>query len=324
MARVRKVHIQLELPEPKKLDKNGQHRGGKRKGAGRKPKDGRDREKHDKRPPLDARHPVHVTLRVAPDLRNLRKRHIYDAVRFAMASVFEHEGFHIIHLSIQRDHLHLIVEARNRRALSTGMRVFENVVARFINDAITRRTGKKRSGQVVPDRYHEGVIRTPTQARNALRYVMNNWRKHGEHRQDFARGWLVDPYSSAIQFPGWSELDGSPWMWRPRAGYNPLPVWRAKTWVLDTGWTLSGAISAHDVPGRARSRRNRSRLGGRTRVGRVRGSRVRRVDHERHDPIAARSDTEPIGRFAAVAQSTSRARRGRQRRRARARARAAR
>jgi REP element-mobilizing transposase RayT len=176
MARARKIHVQLELPEPKKLDKNGQHRGGKREGAGRKPKDGRHREKHDTRPPLDGRHPVHVTLRVASDLGNLRRRHIYDTVRFAMASVFERDGFHIVHLSIQHDHLHLIVEARNRGALSTGMRVFENVVARFINDAVTRRTGKERSGQVFADRYHEEVIRTPTQARNALRYVMNNWR----------------------------------------------------------------------------------------------------------------------------------------------------
>jgi REP element-mobilizing transposase RayT len=152
---MRKVHQQLELPEPPKLDRNGQHRGGRRDGAGRKPKDGRSREKHDTRPPLDARHPVHVTLRVAPDIRNLRKRHIYDAVRFAMGSVFEHAGFHIVHMSIQHDHLHLIVEVQSRRALSTGMRVFDSVVARFINDAITRRTGKPRTGQVFPDRYHE-------------------------------------------------------------------------------------------------------------------------------------------------------------------------
>jgi REP element-mobilizing transposase RayT len=256
MARARKVHVQLELPEPPKVDKNGQRRGGKRDGAGRKPRDGRDREKHDTRPPLDARHPVHVTLRVAADIRNLRKRHVYDAVRFAMGSVFEHEGFHIVHMSIQRDHLHLIVEVQSRREMSTGMQVFESVVARFINAAITKRTGVRRSGQVFPDRYHEEIIRTPTQARHALRYVTNNWRKHREDRVDFARGWLVDPYSSAILFPWWEELDG-PWMWKPRADYNPLPVWRGKTWLLEKGWKVAGPISAHDVPGpRARDRRS--------------------------------------------------------------------
>jgi REP element-mobilizing transposase RayT len=248
MARARKVHKQLELPEPPRLDKNGQHRGGRREGAGRKPKDGRRREKHETRPPLEARHPIHVTLRVAADIRNLRRRHIYDAVRFAMGAVFGHDGFHIVQMSIQHDHLHLIVEVQSRDAMSTGMQVFESVVARFINDAISKRTGKRRRGQVFPDRYHEEVIRTPTQARYALRYVMNNWRKHGEDRADFARTWLVDPFSTAISFPGWSELEGSPLMWNPRPDYSPLPVWRAKTWLLGTGWRRAGPISAHDVP----------------------------------------------------------------------------
>jgi hypothetical protein len=78
---------------------------------------------------------------------------------------------------------------------------------------------------------------------------MNNWRKHREDRKDFARGWLVDPFSTAISFPAWSELEGSPWMWKPRPDYNPLPAWRAKTWLLGVGWKLTGSLSAHDVPG---------------------------------------------------------------------------
>jgi hypothetical protein len=60
--------------------------------------------------------------------------------------------------------------------------------------------------------------------------------------------WLVDPFSSAIRFPWWEELEG-PWMWKPRPDYSPLPVWRAKTWLLDKGWKLAGPLSAHDVPG---------------------------------------------------------------------------
>ena len=49
MAKPRTKHVQLELL---KLDKNGQRRGGKRAGAGRKPT-GRPSEKHKKRPELE-------------------------------------------------------------------------------------------------------------------------------------------------------------------------------------------------------------------------------------------------------------------------------
>jgi hypothetical protein len=50
---------QLEI----KLDKNGQRRGGKRKGAGRPKSGARASEKHKKRPKLSAYEPVHVVMR---------------------------------------------------------------------------------------------------------------------------------------------------------------------------------------------------------------------------------------------------------------------
>ena len=246
MAKPRKKHVQLELPKAPKLDKNGQHRGGKRDGAGRKPKNGiRAGESHDRRPALTKRTPIHVTLRVARDLDSLRRRHIYHAVRLALGSIFERDDFKVVHLSLQHDHIHMLVEADNRRALTNGMRTLNNVIARLINDAVTRRTGRERTGTVFADRYHEEVIRTPTQARYALRYVVNNWRKHGDHR---GRTWLIDPFSSAAVFEGWTELADSPTLFRTRETYKRLPVWRARTWLLREGWRRAGAISVYDVP----------------------------------------------------------------------------
>jgi hypothetical protein len=97
--------------------------------------------------------------------------------------VLEHEAFHIVQLSIQGSHVHLLVEAANREALSLGMKAFEISAAKHINAAMSRegswwerRTGRvvgqRRKGRVFADRYHEERITTPAQARNALAYVL--------------------------------------------------------------------------------------------------------------------------------------------------------
>jgi len=57
------------------------------------------------------------------------------------------------------------------------------------------------------------------------------------------------PFSSAISFPDWTELEDQPWMWPIRETYDPLIVFRPKTWLLREGWKRAGAIGAHDVPG---------------------------------------------------------------------------
>src|SRR5437660_856045 len=108
--------------------------GGKRKGAGRKPKGARSSEKHKTRPRLLASQPVHVTLRVMHDLERLRTRDMYRAIRWATLTVAaSHEAFRIVHLSIQGNHIHLICEADNRTRLARGVQGFEISAARHIN-----------------------------------------------------------------------------------------------------------------------------------------------------------------------------------------------
>src|SRR5690242_12431440 len=64
---------------------------------------------HRERPELLARHPVHVVLRVIRDVGSLRRRCTYKAIREATLTTALREDFRIVHLSIQRTHLHLIV-----------------------------------------------------------------------------------------------------------------------------------------------------------------------------------------------------------------------
>jgi len=237
VARARKRHVQQALRFP---DKNGQRRGGRRPRAGR-PKRGRfASERHARRPRLTGREPVLVTARVAPAARGLRRWRIYHAIRRALATAMARADFRVVHVSIQRTHVHLIVEAASHQALSRGMQGLLISAARRINRA---RGGR---GAVFPDRYHERVITSPRQCRHAIAYVVNNWRRHGEDR---GRTWTVDPFSSAVNFAGWRELAGSDRLFEPPGWYERLPTSAPQTWLARVAWTRHGAISAREVPG---------------------------------------------------------------------------
>jgi REP element-mobilizing transposase RayT len=237
--RGRKRHVQQSLFR----------RGGKRKGAGRKPKEARAGAPHDKRPTIKKSQALHVVMRVDPAVGNLRRRKLYKAMRDATITAALRERFRIVHISLQRNHIHLLAEAKNTTALARGMQGFQISAARHINTALGVDKYRRRRGRVFVDRYHVEVITSPTRARRALSYVLNNWRKHREDQQGLATTWLVDPFSSGISFPDWQELDDKAWMWPIRETYDPLMVRRPQSWLLREGWKLGGGpISARDVP----------------------------------------------------------------------------
>ena len=164
--------------------------GGKRKGAGRKPRHGRACESHHKRDEVGDGDVLHVVLRAVSRRREPARRGvIYKAVRaasvIAASSDARRGRFRINHLSIQRDHIHMLVEAENAEALAKGMQGFQISAARRINTAL-RVGGRRRRGSVFADRYHVVIVRCPKQARHVLAYVLGNWRKHGEDRKRLA------------------------------------------------------------------------------------------------------------------------------------------
>ena len=64
---------------------------------------------------LSARHPVHVVLRACADIGSLRTHAVFAAVREATIQVYKHEEtFRIVHFSIQKTHIHLLVEANDK------------------------------------------------------------------------------------------------------------------------------------------------------------------------------------------------------------------
>jgi REP element-mobilizing transposase RayT len=168
---------------------------------------------------------------------------MYRAIRWATLTAARRDDFRIIHASIQRTHVHLLVEAHDRVSLARGMQSFEISAARLINRAHRRR----RRGTVFPDRYHPHILATRSEVRHATTYVLNNWRRHGEHRRA-PRHWKLDPFSSAITFADWRELEHTPLLYRAPPGYEPLVVWRPRTWLLRAAWRHHRRPSAYDVP----------------------------------------------------------------------------
>lgn len=172
--------------------------------------------RHRARPVHRWYHPVHVTLRRANGLPGLRSEVLYNALREAVRTT-RREDFRIVEYSVQRDHVHMLVEADDSAALAAGMKSFAVRAARRLNKGVQRR------GTVWGDRYHRRDLGSPRDVRNAVVYVMNNHLKH--HEWDAG---LVDPCSSAPWFEGW--------MHKPDPPDDPAPVERAQTWLLRGGW----------------------------------------------------------------------------------------
>jgi REP element-mobilizing transposase RayT len=172
-----------------------------------------------------------VTLRIKAGLPTLRTRAVLSVLHRVFAAARERFGFRLVHFSVQGNHVHLIVEGDDRRAVSRGMKGLAIRMAKALNKLWGR------AGSVFDDHYHEVPLASPRQVRNALAYVLHNAKKHGAR----LRG-LVDSFTSAAWFDGWKEsirLVGS---------MVQAPVTRARSWILQEGWRRRGLISIREAP----------------------------------------------------------------------------
>ena len=253
MSRPRKRHVQTEMRLT--FDKNGQRRGGPQPTAGRKPNGLHAGVSHLLRPDVNPRHPKHVTLRVSSAVGWLRRFDTFAAIRHALRVVSAKQtGFRIVHISVQNTHLHLICEADSKTALARGLQGFQISAAKALNAAISKRRRAERHGRVFTDRYHREDLETPRQVRNAINYVINNWRRHGVDRDALFALYdgRLDPYASGLSFAGWLDaLPSEPEV--VPSGYEPPPVSEPSTWLLRVGWTKAPPIGMFDTPGPRKS-----------------------------------------------------------------------
>ena len=183
-------------------------RGGYREGAGRPKKPGAG-VPHRPRAPLEARHPVHVTLRVRDEVAKLRSKACFRAIAPALAAARERFGFRLAHFSVQANHLHLIAEAEDGRALARGMQGLGVRVAKALNRVLARR------GKVFADRYHAHALKSPREVANAVAYVQGNALIHAARGGEAVHPDAIDPMSS---------------------GWERQIVVQPRTWLLRCGW----------------------------------------------------------------------------------------
>ena len=149
---------------------------------------------------------MHVTLRLCPDVWNLRSRRCFQVLQHAFQAGCQQFGVRIIHFSVQGNHIHLIVEAPDPAALAQAMKGLKIRMALGLKKLMDRR------GPVFSDRYHQHVLKTPREAAVAVRYVLDNWKVHARRE-----GWPipkgVDPYCSAAPRDHGPRLVADPAWW---------------------------------------------------------------------------------------------------------------
>jgi REP element-mobilizing transposase RayT len=160
---------------------------------------------HVRRPAVDSRLPLHVTLRMERVVWNLRSRRSFRVVHKALLAASRFAR--VCEFSVQGNHIHLLVEAGDKRGLSSVMRSLGVRIARGMNRLMGRR------GRVIAHRYHARALRTPSEVRRARAYVLGNHAQHARAWSD-APSLAVDVYSSAAL----------------------APLAAPKTWLLRVGW----------------------------------------------------------------------------------------
>src|SRR5581483_11459721 len=154
-----RYYVQAVPNHSKQLGLTFRTRGGKRHGAGRKMQGARPRVSHKTRPVLRRRFPVHVTVRMREGVSGLRSKSCFSALKNAFNAANARSG--------------LGLDVRMALALNRLMR---------------------RRGKVFADRCHAVVLKTPTQTKRALHYVVHNRQHHAPGR--YAVDWR-DPFASA-------------------------------------------------------------------------------------------------------------------------------
>jgi putative transposase len=180
---------------------------------------------------------VHATMRVVRGVRVLRSDAVFRRLQASIKRA-SRGGFRVVQFSVQPDHVHLLVEAKDKRALAAGLRGLAVRIARDVNAILGRK------GTLFPQRYHARALTRPREVRHCLLYVLANHRKHGS-----SAAWL-DPRSSAAWFDGWRKDELFALAQRDVTDLVrlPPPVAPPHTWLASIGWRKHRLLGIDEHP----------------------------------------------------------------------------
>lgn len=198
--------------------------GGKRKRAGRKNRT--STVNHMKREKVEAKYPVHITIKLKKGVASLRGPKMVAAFKSSLQKA-KKRGLKVIHYAIESNHAHFFAESESNRAIRSGMASFGSSFGK----SVRRVSGGK--GSVFNGRYHLTVLKSPRQTKNAMAYVLLNHSK-----QQGAKPY-ADQKSSAPFFGDWRARLGE----RYRVN-KPIPrpdyLSDAESWLGRVGWRRAG------------------------------------------------------------------------------------
>ena len=175
-------------------------------------------------------------MRVA-GVPSLRSQRCMKVMRAAFRGGKERLGFRLVHYR-PAESSSPIVEAKNKRALSSGARGLAIRVAMRLNHLLGRK------GKVFSERYHAVALGSPRQVRRALAYVLLQERRHAAGGQR-ALTTRLDRCSSAPGFDGFKNV--AP---RARALEQDGRPKRVRGSSQHRRWRRHGAIDPARSPGR--------------------------------------------------------------------------
>jgi hypothetical protein len=137
----------------------------------------RPRVLHRQREGVVARLPVHVTIRLRRGIPTLRQPRFVRRFRSSLSEACVRHGFRVVHYSIQRDHVHLLIEAQSNHSIRLRDEECRCAHRQLANPALpAQRQSARRSLSLAS-------VTHALEVHRALRYVLLNHRHHTARRR---------------------------------------------------------------------------------------------------------------------------------------------
>jgi len=155
---------------------------------------------HQSRPTLPKDRPLHVTIKFdKKKIATLRNKIFYREIRKSLRRL-RVKGVRLIEFSVQKDHIHFLLESANKIVLGKAMRALSISLSKRFSLLLNRKIKALKS------RYHLHILNTLKELKNARQYILNNSAKHNSvkdaddlyfSRADFT---LFKPSNDLLEF----------------------------------------------------------------------------------------------------------------------------
>jgi len=127
---------------------------------------------HQSRPVLPKDRPLHVTIKFdKTQIANLRNKLFYREIRKSLQRL-RAKGVRLIEFSVQKDHIHFLLEAGNKLLLGKAMRALSISLSKRFSLLLNRKI------KALKNRYHLHILNTRKELKNARHYILNNSTNH--------------------------------------------------------------------------------------------------------------------------------------------------